>query len=377
MATTPAPVWDEWCRDLGISQETVRHGVVRGTRQRADRHWRMWEAYCDELGVDPLLTGIDDPIPFLQVFATRYRRRLGPTGKPVRSSTVADAIRSVGQTMASLGASDIRLQTSGKLDFRLSRMFRAYSREDPPPNRVKPIPMAVIRHIAQASTLGDAAVQAISDMVIIAFFYLLRPGEYTGTSNDDTPFRLQDVQLFKNGQRLDLFTARADDILSAHSASLTFTTQKNGVRGEVVNHGRSGDPLVCPVLAIARRILHLRANQARPDTILAAYFRGGRRLLVQASDITLALRTASEHVGPQLGYLPSDVSARSLRAGGAMALFCSDVDSDTIQLLGRWQSDSMLRYLHLQAQPVMQGFARRMLTGGDYALHPNQTVPMY
>ena len=59
-----------------------------------------------------------------------------------------------------------------------------------------------------------------------------------------------------------------------------------------------------------------------------------------------------------------------------MALFNSDVDSDTIRLIGRWQSDAMLRYLHLQAQPVMQGFSRRMLRGGDYALHPNQAVPV-
>ena len=47
--------------------------------------------------------------------------------------------------------------------------------------------------------------------------------------------------------------------------------------------------------------------------------------------------------------LPADVSARSLRAAGAMALLCADVDSDRIRLLGRWQSDQMFRYLHVQA----------------------------
>ena len=58
-----------------------------------------------------------------------------------------------------------------------------------------------------------------------------------------------------------------------------------------------------------------------------------------------------------------------------MALFNASVDSDTIRLIGRWQSDAMLRYLHLQAQPVMNGFSRRMLTGGDYAFTPGQHVP--
>jgi hypothetical protein len=39
-------------------------------------------------------------------------------------------------------------------------------------------------------------VMAIADMVALAFFFfLLRPGEYTGTKSDMTPFRVQDVQL--------------------------------------------------------------------------------------------------------------------------------------------------------------------------------------
>ena len=217
--------------------------------------------------------------------------------------------------------------------------------------------------------------QAIADMIVVAFFFLLRPGEYTGTTNDDTPFRLQDIQLFLGQQRLDLLTDPPALLRSATSVSLTFTTQKNGVRGEVVNHGTSGDPLLCPVRAIARRVLHLRAHNAAPDTILASYYVGTRVSKVIAADVTATLRHAATIHGPPHGYLASDVSARSLRAGGAMALFHSNVDLDTIRLIGRWQSDAMLRYLHLQAQPVMRGFARRMLAGGDYSFHPGQLVP--
>ena len=57
-----------------------------------------------------------------------------------------------------------------------------------------------------------------------------------------------------------------------------------------------------------------------------------------------------------------------------MALLCSGVDTDMIKLIGRWRSDEMLRYLHVQARPVMQGFARRMLLAGDYTLHPNRAA---
>jgi hypothetical protein len=54
-----------------------------------------------------------------------------------------------------------------------------------------------------------------------------------------------------------------------------------------------------------------------------------------------------------------------------MALLCADVDSDRIRLLGRWQSDQMFRYLHVQAEPVMRNFSSQMLTGGNYTLLPN------
>lgn len=288
---------------------------------------------------------------------------------------MSNALRSVGQTMASLGARDARFDSNGNIDFRLSRMLRAYGREDPPPHRVKPIPISLVELVATQSHTGNSEAQAIADMIILGFFFLLRPGEYTGTSNDDTPFRLQDLQLFQGQRRLDLVGDTDDVLAMATSVSLTFTTQKNGVRGEVVNHGRSGHARLCPVQAAIRRVLHLRRHRAPIATILASFYDTGRKHLVTGTAITRTLKAAALQIGNAYGYTSSDISARSLRAGGAMALFNSHVDTDTIRLIGRWQSDAMLRYLHLQAQPVMQGFARRMLIGGDYTFHPNQAVP--
>ena len=55
------------------------------------------------------------------------------------------------------------------------------------------------------------------------------------------------------------------------------------------------------------------------------------------------------------------MNARSLRAGGAMALLCGRVDADTIRLVGRWKSDAMFRYLHAQALPLVRHLAHTML----------------
>ena len=58
-----------------------------------------------------------------------------------------------------------------------------------------------------------------------------------------------------------------------------------------------------------------------------------------------------------------------------MALLCSGIDTDIIPLIGRWHSDEMLRYLHLQAEPLMRGFSKRMVTNGNYSMLPGQRVP--
>ena len=52
-----------------------------------------------------------------------------------------------------------------------------------------------------------------------------------------------------------------------------------------------------------------------------------------------------------------------------MAMLCGGIDSDRIRLIGRWRSEEMYRYLHVQAQPVMSGVAAIMLRGGDYRLN--------
>ena len=60
-----------------------------------------------------------------------------------------------------------------------------------------------------------------------------------------------------------------------------------------------------------------------------------------------------------------------------MALMCAHVDTDTIRLIGRWRSDEMLCYLHVQVEPIMRNFAKKMLQSGAFTLLPSQDVPMF
>ena len=233
--------------DLRAAQHAVSFGVTASRSSAADTHWRIWHDFCSSLAVDPLLQDVADPVALLQVFLHRYRTgRIAPRGKPVRARTAEDALRSVGQTFLAMGTDDPRFTPQGAMDFRITRQVRFYKKEDPPPDRVKPVPVSVLRWIAfAAATTPHVGNQAIADMIILAFFFLLRPGEYTATASDNTPFRLADIRLAIGGQYLDPFLATEADLEAATFVSLTFTTQKNSVRGEVIALGRSGDPSLC------------------------------------------------------------------------------------------------------------------------------------
>ena len=365
-------------RDFRLAQKDVQSGVSTGRARSACTHWRQWRIFTDSLAIDPFLETIDDKVPLLQVFARRLRTgELSPSRNSLRSRSVEDYVRSIGQTFLQLGLNDPRLGPDLKQDHRLTRMWRCYSKADPPPDRVKPVPVQVIRHIMTiAMASQDEVLIATADMIALAFFFLLRPGEYTDSPSDTKPFQFQDIQVFSGPQRLNLQTASTAQLQAATFVSLTFTEQKNGVRGEVIGLSRSGNPALCPVASLVRRICHLRQHNAAPTTPLARAFDGTRWMKITPAAITRALRDAVTFLSPaSLGFLPSDVSARCLRAAGANALLCANIDTDIIRLLGRWRSDEMLRYLHLQAAPVMQNFSRAMLSGGHFTLIPNQLVP--
>ncbi len=96
---------------------------------------------------------------------------------------------------------------------------------------------------------------------------------------------------------------------------------------------------------------------------------------VTAAVITSTIRDSVGFLGPELSFLPTDVSAHCLRAAGATALLLAQVDPDIIRLIGCWRSDEMLRYLHVQAYGLMKDYSHQMLSASTYTLIPNQLVP--
>jgi hypothetical protein len=226
-----------------------------------DNHWTRWDAFCMAHNIDPYLKTWADPVPILQVFGERYRDgRLAPLKNPVKARTVEDALRAVGQAHARLGAPDPRRDTFGGIDFRIQRQIKSYHKVDDPPRRVKPIPITIIVYI-MSSAFGRERNEedlAIADMITIAFFFLLRPGEYTGTTADDTPFRLEDVALYIRDRRLDVMTASFVEIDAATSVSYKLYHPPI-IDARLHEHINWLQHMVSPVVHVAMANAHLDA----------------------------------------------------------------------------------------------------------------------
>lgn len=345
------------------------------TRSTTFDKWSTWRLAH---GCSPYFTPTDDPIPWLLYFADRYRtgqfNAQGVTN--LRARSIESALRFIAQAHTTLGLRDPRLDSHGHIDFRLRQQQAYHARLDPTPSRVKPLPLSVLFRAHELATSWHTAQgDALAALIWIGFFFLCRPGEFVSTE-DDHPFRLEDVSLFTGETALDPLLAPLPHLSQATFAALTFSTQKNANRGEKVGHGTNDHAVANPVHALVSRVAHLRLHHAPATTPLHRYFdpTTGQWQDTTSQHMTALFRQAVL-LTPQAGLTPSEVSTRSLRASGCMALLHSGVDSDTRKLLGRWRSDAMMDYLTVQSRPVMQGFSQLMLTGGDYTLIPSTEPP--
>jgi hypothetical protein len=123
-----------------------------------------------------------------------------------------------------------------------------------------------------------------------------------------------------------------------------------------------------------RVLLQIR-HKASLATPVASLYHDNRCTLVKAKDVTNFLRHAMRINTHRTGIKPLEISARSLRAGGAMALLHGKVDLSNIRMMGWWHSDAMMRYLHVQAQPILGNYDARMFKEGTYSFLTDETVP--
>jgi integrase len=149
------------------------------------------------------------------------------------------------------------------------------------------------------------------------------------------------------------------------AATLTIDNQKNGKRGSVIHH-EATPSIICPIKAIIRRVCNITSSPNHtPNTIIGTHFNTDHPngFTINSSQITSTLRKAVKALNLETqGITPSLISSHSLRAGGATALHLNGFDTKTIQIMGRWSSDTFLTYIHHQISAFSHGMSSAMAT---------------
>jgi hypothetical protein len=269
----------------------------------------------------------------------------------------------VAQTIVLAGYADPRRSYGSKdLDLPFSRLMKTYKCNDPAPQPQLALPARAIRIISTHYRGKNTPwASAVADLVTIAFFFLLRPGEYamptSRTKTRTVQFRRQDVRFFKAGQVVP-HSAPLAELRQADSVRLYIDNQKNGQRGSTMHHTATSDDF-CPVRALANRVQTLYHVDPQDQSLPISLVPNANH--ITSTDITRAVRESVILSGLlNSGYSPARVSAHSLRASGAMALKLNGVDGDLIMKLGRWSSTTWLTYIHSQISSLTAGLSERM-----------------
>ena len=72
-----------------------------------------------------------------------------------------------------------------------------------------------------------------------------------------------------------------------------------------------------------------------------------------------------------LGFSAEEVGTHSNRSGGTIGMFLSGTPVYTIMLMGRWSSDSFMRYIRKQVLSLSHGIAKKMLTYEQFFTVPD------
>jgi hypothetical protein len=351
-------------RDINAAWASIATATVDDRARRTS--WANWIAYAQLCHIDPWMRYYPKSLQqtYLLAFASRVRTGIFGHAVQVGFQSVEKALRHVAQTLILAGFDDPRRTYGSKeLDLPFRHLLKNYRDQDPAPRPQLALPVTTIERAgAYYQAPNTALTRATADLVTIAFFFLLRVGEYAmprrNVRTRTVQFRVQDVIFRQNGIVLPN-TAPLAQLAAAESVTLYIDNQKNGQRGGTIHH-TTCPSWFCPVKALARRVASIMAQGLALATPLSQVSPG---IHVIAPNVTALIHLAATdtHLVAQ-GYELRRIGTHSLRASGAMALKLQGVDDSLIMKIGRWTGLTFLTYIHAQIGALNTGLAHRMAT---------------
>ena len=186
--------------------------------------------------------------------------------------------------------------------------------------------------------------QRVRFLGVIAFFYLLRIGEYAVSGSKEkekqtVQFRVKDVAFFvKRDGQLKQLPADATDgkIRAVVSATLRLGNQKNGRKNVCIHQHETKSKRLCPVIALGETVINIRKFSSDSDTMLLTYMEKGKLKDVTDKDMRKAIKLAAAELDyPNTKNIPLErIDTHSFRAGGANALHLAGYTDLQIQKMG-------------------------------------------
>jgi len=135
---------------------------------------------------------------------------------------------------------------------------------------------------------------------------------------------------------------------------------------------KSGDPTLCPVIlwaSIVRRILSYPSTDK--NTPVNTIFTNSKLSTISSATIRVKLRSAASEIGVNtLSFEPANIGTHSIRSGGAMAMYLAQVPTFTIMIIGRWSSDTFIRYIWRKFEQLSLNNSNNMLQHESYFTTP-------
>ena len=153
--------------------EAIGTATVDGSKRH--RYWKAWQMHCElyqdatgKIQVPHILTDR------LLTFAVAMREGQYGKGHQIQVQSVEFALQAVTQKHVLDGYPDPRRASPAQqsLDLPIARMLKKYGDEDPPREPKLAVPISAITAIAEKYR-WTAHLSMVTDLVIIAFFYLL------------------------------------------------------------------------------------------------------------------------------------------------------------------------------------------------------------
>jgi len=164
-----------------LANKDIKSGVVASIHKMHVHYWH----WCQLLptSVDPYLHGLDqsEQLCFLHVFAQQTQEGTFGQGWQVQTGSIQAALDAISKAIKLDGLPN-PLHKAGTTNYHATLMMqmKSYKWEDPAMIKQLTVPVDVPKYIYHTTRKAvDCRIKTIREMILIAFYFLLRVREYT------------------------------------------------------------------------------------------------------------------------------------------------------------------------------------------------------